>query len=255
VGKRLEGKVALITGTGGGQGRAAALLFAAEGAAVVGCDLKNEGAEETVELVRGSGGDMTSSHPLDLGDPAAAHAWVDEAAARHGGFDVLYNNASLPKFASIAEMTLDDWHFTVRNELDLIFYTCRAAWPHLVLRGSGSIINIGSISGMSSLAQTPGNFAHAATKGAVIAMTRELALEGGAHGIRANSISPGIIESPATSPLLKESWFREGHLAATMVSRIGTPEDVAYCALYLASDESSFVTGANFVVDGGFTSK
>jgi NAD(P)-dependent dehydrogenase (short-subunit alcohol dehydrogenase family) len=255
LGTRLQGKVALITGTGGGQGRAAALLFASEGAIVVGCDLKVDGAEETVELVRRSGGEMTSTQPLDLGDHESAHAWVDETAERHGGFDVLYNNASLPKFASIAEMTLDDWHFTVRNELDLIFYTCRAAWRHLVRRGGGSIINTGSISGMSSLAETPGNFAHAATKGAVIALTRELALEGGPHRIRANSISPGIIDSPATSPALQLDWFREGHLAATMVNRIGTPEDVAYCALYLASDESSFVTGSNFVVDGGFTAK
>jgi NAD(P)-dependent dehydrogenase (short-subunit alcohol dehydrogenase family) len=251
----LQGKLALITGTGGGQGRAAALLFSQEGATIVGCDLKVEGSEETLELVRRAGGTMTSTHPLDLGDSAAARAWVDQVAREHGGFDILYNNASLPKFVSIAEMSDEDWHYTVRNELHLVFYVCSAAWPHLVARGGGSIINIGSISGMSALAQTPGNIAHAATKAAVIAITRELALEGGPHGIRANSISPGIIESPATAPALAEDWFREGHLDATMVHRLGTPEDVAYLALYLASDESSFVTGANFVIDGGFLAK
>jgi meso-butanediol dehydrogenase/(S,S)-butanediol dehydrogenase/diacetyl reductase len=252
---RLQGKVALITGTGGGQGRAAAILFAAEGATIVGCDLKVEGSEETLDLVRSTGGAMTSTHPLDLGDPEAARAWVDEAAELYGGFDILYNNASLPKFAPVAKMSDEDWHFTVRNELDLIFYTCRAAWPHLVRRGGGSIINIGSISGMSAVAGTPGSFAHAATKGAVIALTRELALEGGPDKIRVNTISPGAILSPATEPAFEDEVFRSTHLAANMVNRIGMPEDVAYCALYLASDESTFVTGANFVVDGGFMAK
>jgi NAD(P)-dependent dehydrogenase (short-subunit alcohol dehydrogenase family) len=255
VGNRLEGKVALITGTGGGQGRAAALLFASEGATIAGCDLKVEGSDETLELVHQAGGEMTSSHPLDLADPTSAREWIDAAAAAHGGFDILYNNASLPKFASIAEMSDEDWHFTVRNELDLIFYACRAAWRHLVRRGGGSIINTGSISGMSAVPGTHGSFAHAATKGAVIAMTRELALEGGPHGIRVNALSPGAILSPATEPAFQDDTFRRTHLAANMVDRIGTCEDVAYCALYLASDESTFVTGANFVVDGGFMAK
>jgi NAD(P)-dependent dehydrogenase (short-subunit alcohol dehydrogenase family) len=157
---RLRGKVALITGTAGGQGLAAARLFEREGATVVGCDLQDP------------------DNPVDLGDPVQARAWVNEAAERHGGFDVLYNNAAAPKFASIADLTDEDWHFTIHNELDLVFYIPSAAWPHMVARGGGSIINTGSISGMSSLPATPGNFAHAATKGAVIALTRELALEG-----------------------------------------------------------------------------
>src|SRR4051812_91922 len=112
---RLEGKVAVITGTGGGQGRSAALLFSAEGATIVGCDLKVEGAQETVEMVRAAGGTMTSTQPLDLGDAAAVTGWIDGAAAEHGGIDILYNNASAPKFARIAEMTDEDWRFCVRN--------------------------------------------------------------------------------------------------------------------------------------------
>ena len=199
---RLEGKVALITGTAGGQGRAAALAFAREGALVVGCDVKEAESRETVAMVQAAGGTMTSMEPVDLGDSATARAWIDEAAAVHGGIDVLYNNASAARFQPFAQTTDDDWHFSVRNELDLVFYACSAAWPHLVARGGGSIINTGSISGMSSLPATPGNFAHAAVKGAVIALTRELALEGGSVGIRANSISPGMIESPATAPAL-----------------------------------------------------
>ena len=152
-------------------------------------------------------------------------------------------------------MTDEDWHFTIRNELHLMFYACSAAWPHLVARGGGSIINTGSICGVSSLPQTPGSIAHATTKGAVIAMTRELALEGGPHKIRANTISPGIIDSPATADQLAHGSFREDHLASLMLRRIGTAEDVARAALFLASDDSGWVTGTNLLLDGGFTSR
>jgi len=255
MGERLAGKVALITGTAGGQGRAAALLFAAEGASVVGCDLKAEEAAETVAMVKDAGGQMTSMQPLDLGDSAAARAWVAEAAAVHGGFDVLYNNASAPRFASIAAMTDEEWRFTMRNELDLMFYVCSAAWPHLVARRGGSIINTGSICGISSLPQTPGSIAHATTKAGVIAMTRELALEGGPHNIRANCVSPGIIDSPATAAQLDSPGFRDAHLESLMLKRIGTPGDVASVALFLASDESAWMTGANLVLDGGFSAR
>ena len=253
--ERLAGKVVLISGTAGGQGRAAALLFAREGATIVGCDVKQAQAREAVAMVHALGGSMTSTEPLDLGDSAAARSWIAAAAARHGGFDVLYNTASAPRFASIASMTDEEWHFTIRNELDLIFYTCSAAWPHLIERGGGSIINTGSICGISALPPTPGSIAHAATKGAVIALTRELALEGGPHGIRANSISPGIIDTPATAEALAQDRFREDHLSSLMLKRIGTSEDVATAALFLASDESSWVTGTNLVVDGGFCAR
>jgi len=252
---RLAGKVALITGTAGGQGRAAALLFAREGARIVGCDLKEAEARETVAMVEAEGGRMTSMAPVDLGDSDAARAWVREAVAVHGGVDILYNNASAPKFASIATMTDEEWRFTMRNELDLMFYVTSEAWAHLVARGGGSIINTASISGMRAMPETPGSVAHATTKGAVIGMTRELALEGGPHHIRANAISPGAIETPATAPALASTDFRQLHVDRIFLDRIGTSEDVAALALFLASDESSWVTGANFVVDGGFTAR
>lgn len=255
MGDRLTGKVALITGTAGGQGRAAALLFAQEGATIVGCDLKIEESRETVAMVRAAGGAMTSTEPVDLSDSATARAWINGAAELHGGFDILYNNASAPRFAWISDMTDEDWHFTIRNELHLMFYTCSAAWPHLVARGGGSIINTGSISGVAAMPDTPGSIAHAATKGAVIAMTRELALEGGPHKIRANTISPGAILTPATELAFADPEFLKAHTENTMLGRIGTAEDIARAALFLASDESSWVTGANFLIDGGFSAR
>ena len=252
---RLDGKVALITGTGGGQGRAAALAFAREGATVAGCDVKADGAAETLELVLAEGGAMTSDQPVDLGDSATCRGWIDAAAERHGGFDVLYNNASLPRFAAVGDMTDDEWHFTVRNELDLMFYACSAAWPHLIERGGGSIINTGSTCAVSAVPETPGSIAHAAAKGGVLAMTRVLAYEGGPHDIRANTLSPGIVASPATSAKLQEQTFHDEHLAAVMLKRIGTGGDVAAAAVFLASDESSWVTGANFMIDGGYSAR
>ncbi len=252
---RLAGKVALITGTGGGQGRAAAVLFAAEGARVVGCDLKVEGAEETVEMVRSTGGEMISSQPVDLGDGDQVKSWIDLAVDTFGGFDVLYNNASAPKFNPISDMTWDEWDFTIRNELHLIYWACHHAWPHLVSRGGGAIVNTASTAGLIGFAGL-GDFAHAATKGGIIALTRQLAAEGGPVGIRANSISPGFVLSPATEPMLNDPAsgpMMEAMIGQHMIARPGKPEDIGYCALYLSSDEASWVTGANFVIDGGLT--
>jgi meso-butanediol dehydrogenase/(S,S)-butanediol dehydrogenase/diacetyl reductase len=244
-----EGKTVLITGTGGGQGRAAALRFALAGAQVVGCDVKEEGNRETAALVREAGGSITTMQPIDLGDPDSARRWIDEAAALHGRIDVLYNNASAARFLPIEAFTVEAWQFTIRNELDLVFYATRFAWPHLQKRG-GVIINVASVAGMSGAAV--GGTAHAATKGAVIAMTRQLAVEGAPHGIRVNCISPGVIESPGTAPLLADPGFRDLMLANNLIKRIGQPQDVAALALFLAGEDATYITGANFVVDGGF---
>ncbi|MFF2059933.1 SDR family NAD(P)-dependent oxidoreductase [Rhodococcus qingshengii] len=250
---RLEGKVALITGTGGGQGRTAALRFAQEGAIIVGCDLKTSGAEETVEMVRSAGGEMSSTQPVDLGDPEAVTAWIDAAAATHGRLDILYNNASAPQFGSITDMTDAQWHSNVRNELDLVFYACRAAWPHLAAAEQSSIINIASTHGINALRPSPGGFAHAATKHAVIGMTRELANDGGPVGIRVNSISPGFILTAATKFLEEVPGGIEAHLDHQIIKRAGSEEDVVATALFLASEDASFITGQNIVVDGGYT--
>lgn len=243
---RLAGKVALVTGAADGQGRAAARLFASEGAWVFGCDLKQKALDETVRLVCEAGGRMIGACTVDLGDPASAKAWIDEAAATAGGVDILYNNAAAVRFGPLAEVPLADWSFTLRNELDLIFHASQAVWPHLRARG-GVILNTASTSAASG-SRAIGTSAHAAAKGGVVALTRQLAAEGAPHAIRVNAISPGMIETPATEWLAD---MKAQIAAGNPLGRNGRPEDVAYCALYLVSDAAAWVTGGNFVVDGG----
>lgn len=251
---RLAGKVALITGTGGGQGRSAAQIFAREGAKVVGCDLKVEADQQTVELVRAAGGEMVTSR-VDLGDEDEVRRWIDLAVETYGDFDILYNNASAARYGKTPDFTAEDWRFLIRNELDLVFWATKYAYPVLKRRGGGSIINTASLAGVrgSTFDGTVYQFAHCMTKGGVIAMGRAWAAEFADDNIRVNSISPGLIETPASIEL---GWVKERTdraIAKQLVKRMGQPEDIAYCALYLASNESAFCTGQNFCIDGGLT--
>jgi meso-butanediol dehydrogenase/(S,S)-butanediol dehydrogenase/diacetyl reductase len=234
----LADKVALITGTGGGQGRAAAVRFAQEGALIIGCDVKEQGNAETVELVEQAGGKMTE--------------FVEEAMAVHGRIDVLYNNASAARFGPMETggMSIEDWDFTVRNELDIIFYVTKPAWPHLIASG-GVIVNTASVaawvgSGLDGVA-------HCATKGGVLAMTRALASAGAPHGIRVNSISPGPIATPGTQAMFDVPGVLEAMTQQLLIKRAGLPEEIAEAALWLASDAASYVTGTDLCVDGGMT--
>jgi meso-butanediol dehydrogenase/(S,S)-butanediol dehydrogenase/diacetyl reductase len=248
---RLEGKRVLITGTGGiGQGAAAQAMFAREGARVVGCDLEQGAAEATAQSLRAEGFDVTG-HTVDLADSEAAKAWVANAADQLGGIDVLYNNASGFGFAPFSEMTLDMWRHVMRVELDIIFHTTQPAWKHLQASGAASIINTGSMSGIRGIAPL-GQTAHAAAKGGVIGMTKSLAAEGAPDGIRANAISPGLVRSAGTIAFV-QGELREFQLGMHLIRREGTGEDIAYLAVYLASDESSWVTGQNYSIDGGVT--
>ncbi len=251
---RLAGKVALITGTADGQGRAAALLFASEGARVVGCDLKTELAQETVELVRRAGGQMASMQPLNLSDEAQVKAWLDFAVAQFGDFDILYNNASGVRGGTVESLSRADWDWNLANEVTLIFLAVKHALPVFKRRGGGVILNTGSVAGMLSTAMpgnAPGNFVHNVSKAAVIRMTEHLAVELSPLNIRVNTVSPGLIDTPATRPL-----FDDGFVAAfeksALIRRVGQPMDIALAALYLCSDEASFVTGINLPVDGGW---
>lgn len=252
---RLAGKVALITGTADGQGRAAAQLFAAEGARVVGCDLKTELALETVELVRRAGGQMVSMQPLNLSDEAQVKAWMEFAVAEFGDFDILYNNASGVRGGTVESLSREDWDWNIANEMTLIFLAVKHALPVFKRRGGGVILNTGSIAGMLSTAMPgnlPGNFVHNVSKAAVIRMTEHMSVELSPLNIRVNTVSPGLIDTPATRPLFGDG-FLEAFEQSALIRRAGQPMDIALAALYLCSDEASFVTGINLPVDGGWT--
>jgi meso-butanediol dehydrogenase / (S,S)-butanediol dehydrogenase / diacetyl reductase len=247
---RLQGKVALITGIGGGMGRVAALTFAREGAKVVGCDLFAEGADETVRLVREAGGEIENFAPVDLSSADDAEKWVDAAAAVFGGIDILYNNASTPRFGSIDSLSIEDWNFTINNELNLVFYTTKAAWPHLI-KSRGVVVNVGSIAGTRGVEFMEQN-AHGTAKAGVINLTQQLAVEGGKHGIRVVCVSPGFTVTPSTAWLVDSGPqpFKD-NIARIPLGRVGQPEDIVNAALFLASSEASWITGVNLVVDGG----
>lgn len=233
----LHGKVALITGTAGGQGLAAAELFAEAGAVVVGCDIvPTDGSE-----------------PVDLTDEDAVRQWVDAAAAEHGGIDVLYANAGATRFSPLEETTKQEWDFVVRHELDVVFLPVKHAWPHLKASSAAAVVLVGSTAGFTgSLTNT--RVAHTVAKGGVIALTKQLAAEGATHGIRVNCVSPGMIDTPATrGDLLSDDHPMRQIARAIPLGRVGRADEVARCARFLASDEASYVTGAHLVVDGGWS--
>lgn len=249
----LDGKVALISGTARGIGRAVALELAQQGARVFGADLDAEGAAQTTRMLREAGGDADHLAPVGLSSQEGADAWVAAAVAAYGGVDVLYNNASALRHGPIDTIPLDDWYFTIQNELHIVFHCTRAAWPHLVARGGGVIINVGSIAGMRGVEFVP-MAPHGAAKGGVIAFTMHTAAAGAGLGIRANAISPGMIRTPETAQFIDDpSGPVPDLISRTPARRIGEPRDIAALVAFLASDDSSYINGANIVIDGGIS--
>lgn len=252
---RLQDKVVLISGTAGGQGRAAALRFAREGAVIVGGDVNADGAAETTELVRHAGGRASHVARLDVTDEASVSGWIERAIAEHGRIDVMYANAGAVRFESIATQSVEDWQFTVDAELTSVWLSVRAAWPHLIA-SKGVVLCIGSTAGIAG-SLTNKRAAHSATKGGVIALARQLAAEGAEHGIRANCISPGLIHTPATQRdfmNMPDDHPMKRIERAVPLRRYGTADEVVNAAVFLCSDEASYITGANLVVDGGWSS-
>jgi NAD(P)-dependent dehydrogenase (short-subunit alcohol dehydrogenase family) len=240
-GGRLGGKVAIVTGAADGIGRASALLFAREGASVVGVDLLVEGGEETVRLVRAAGGAATFVR-ADIGERADAERIVSETMASYGGVDVLFNNAGIMPEGTALTQSVDDWDRTLRTNLTAIFLLARAAIPQMLARGGGSIVNTSSVMGLRGHQD---RIAYIASKHA-------------RQGIRVNALCPGTINTPMLHRVLDTMPDRAAALrsfaALHPVGFIGAPEDVAFAALYLASDEARFVTGVVLPVDGGYTS-
>ena len=228
----LKDKIVLISGTAGGQGRVAALAFARAGAKVLGCDVKIEEAAETVRLVSDEGGTMHSMEPLDLNVFENASVWAKAAVDAWGGIDVLYNNAgSLRALSPFGKSTVEAWDLTIRYELTTPYVTTVAGWPHLVARGGGLILNTASVSGHVELLPLR-TAAHGATKAGVMGLNRMLAAEGTPYNIRAISISPGLIKTPATARYWSgedpaQTALGEGMAAHIPMGRAGESDEIA----------------------------
>ena len=246
MGERLAGKVALITGSASGQGEAEARLFAAEGARVVVSDIDHVGGKQVAAEL----GKAAIYVPLDVVDPDQWTAAVDATTGAFGRLDILINNAGVGTAPQLFEtLPLDEHQHVIDVNLNGVFHGMRAVKSALVAAGGGSIVNISSIDGIVGVL---GMTSYTASKFAVRGMTKSAAIELGPLGIRVNSIHPGVISSPMVEQAAPEVLERLDRLMQMQpIRRMGTPEEIAYLALYLASDESSYCTGAEFVIDGG----
>jgi len=248
----LRGKVAIVTGAAGGIGRATALRFAAEGAAVGAGDVDEGGLASLVAEIEAAGG-RALAHRTDVSVEADVASLVSATVAAFGGLDTLFNNAGIEQpvtpSTDVSEALFDR---VIGVNLKGTFFGCKHALPHLLARGGGTIVNNSSV---SAFANVGGNLSYAASKGAVMSLTRVLAIEYAARGVRVNAINPGVIDTAmnernrdrAPDPARTEETWR----AITPLGRMGTPDEVAQTVLYLASEMSSFTTGIGLVIDGG----
>ena len=253
---RLRNKVALITGGGTGIGRAIAELFAQAGAKVVISGRRAEKLDEVIQTITDNGG-TAIGFPSDVTDEEAAKQMVMAPLDRWNRLDVLVNNAGVGELADLHETTLEQWDLVMDVNVRGIYLTCKYAIPEMIKAGGGSIIQIASVSGIVGQKKL---HAYCASKGAVINLTRAMAISYGPLNIRVNSVSPATVDTPLIRSGLEETgrtWgeFEEFLIPEYPLKRLGQPIDIAYGCLYLASDESSWVTGTNLVIDGGFTAK
>jgi NAD(P)-dependent dehydrogenase (short-subunit alcohol dehydrogenase family) len=250
---RLRDKLAIVTGAGNGIGQGIALMYARHGATVVGCDLDVAALAETQDQADAEGWRFRSAPPTDLLDETAVATFAGQVGAEYGRVDILVNAAAVATFRWIEDMSYADWRRTMAGELDIVFLLTRAAWPWLKKSGAAAIINFASANAYHALDGSPA-LAHCAGKGGVLAMTRQLAMEGAPYNIRANTISPGFVLTAATrAHMAADPGFKDQVLATNMLKRLGEPDDIAWCATWLGSDEARYVTGADFSIDGGAT--
>jgi NAD(P)-dependent dehydrogenase (short-subunit alcohol dehydrogenase family) len=252
VAHRLVDKVALITGAGSGIGRVAAELFAAEGAAVVVADVTADAARDTVATITSDGG-RALAVTVDVADEGQVTAMVGAAMDAFGALHVLFNNAGIfpGDDGGVLDTPPSTWDRVMEVNLKGVWLGCRAAVPAMIDSGGGSIVNVASFVALMGAATA--QVAYTASKGGVLAFTRELAVEYARSGIRANSLCPGPIDTPLLAELLADPVRRQRRLVHVPMGRLGRPEEIARAALFLASDESSFMTGSALVVDGGIT--
>jgi len=249
---RLDGKVAVITGGGSGMGRIASELFASEGAKVVLTDVNDEAGEAAAEGIVAAGGDAAYVH-ADVSKESEAEAMVRAAVERFGGLHILYNNAGvmLPDDGSVDTTDERIWDITLGVNVKGVAFGCKFGVPAMIASGGGSIINVASF--VAWLGAATSQTAYTASKGAVLAMTREIAVEYARKGVRCNALCPGPIETPLLMQLLSDEQKKQRRFVHIPMGRLGQAEELAKAALFLASDDSSYMTGASLIVDGGIT--
>jgi NAD(P)-dependent dehydrogenase (short-subunit alcohol dehydrogenase family) len=249
---RLDGKVALITGAGNGMGRVASVLFAQEGARIVVADWSDDGGAETVAAIEAAGGTATFVK-VDVAKAEQVEAMVAAAIDRFGALHVLYNNAGIfpADDGGVTETPEPTWDRVMEVNLKGVWLGCKYGVPAILASGGGSIVNVASFVALMGAATA--QIAYTASKGGVLAMTREIAVEYGRQNIRANSLCPGPIATPMLEELMSDPARKQRRLVHIPMGRLGQADELAKAALFLASDESSFMTGAQLVVDGGIT--
>jgi meso-butanediol dehydrogenase/(S,S)-butanediol dehydrogenase/diacetyl reductase len=247
MGERLEGKVVLITGGGSGIGAAMARRFAHEGARVVICGRRREPLDRLVGALAAAGL-AAEAVPADVADEGQVASLVGDTARRHGRLDVLVSNAFQMSVGPVEGLSTTDWHHNFRVTLDAVFFGLRAALPVMREQGRGAIVNVSSTAG---LAGQSGLAAYASAKAALENLTRTAAVEAAPFGVRVNSLCPGVIATEGTLAAFGDAKLRRAMERQIPTGRFGTPEEVAAAALFLASDDASYVTGATLIVDGG----
>lgn len=248
---RLKNKVAIITGAGSGIGRGSALAFAREGAKVLVADWGEATGQETVELVKQQGGEARFAK-VDVSQAAEVDNMVKQCLAAYGRVDILFNNAGIVAMHPLHETPEEEWDKVINVNLKSVFLCSKAVLPEMLKQGKGKIVSTASIAGLVGFDQIG---PYCASKGGIIALTREMALEYAAKKINVNCIAPGIIKTAMTKDMLNDPATMQNFTSNTPYPRLGESEDIAMAAVYLASDESDFVTGEVLTVDGGWTVK